>query len=518
MNIHENAENGVQIGIDQTCFQAHSDTFASTLFLITSDHVSLMLWTRKQTQFVQGDAQDRWDHGNLNRLKSACGYRSRRVDAPEHRGLTDKSWSSRICGCRNCLRVPPHTTGRPQSQRGPPSPSRKNTGLWNLIETRSWRTKCLSQQLQLQVKQEAVLDVWGEAWVGGGGLGGEWRLGWGWHIWTTFPISHYHQVLCPQGTSHDNNWYEMFLSEHISGSEAALVLPRDESALGACEQVFHEFFRITLRRNNMRGWSRQAYLARDSLPPSRLERKCHKNQSADTLERVDSSHRDARVCTKNLSTKKFLQKKNLGTVSHKCLPTLFRWFETVSAWNNAPRQTASPCIKTRRPSSFSASSSIFTQKGHPGGKMPLSETKWLAFLMAEPFCHWAGAVCHGKQHKCRGGGNFPLSEIPYKREMTARIHRAESARSSYTHTDTQKHLCQNLSQIKPEWPSAIKLINAHTSEMNALDGKKCVHQLTWSHCWPFWFACFGYFIHKLLVACAGCFLAPNNQQTLHCQT
>ena len=39
--------------------------------------------------------------------------------------------------------------------------------------------------------------------------------------------------------------------------------------------------------------------------------------------------------------------------------------------------------------------------------MPLLETKWLAILIAEPFCHWAGAVCYRKQHKFGGGGQFP---------------------------------------------------------------------------------------------------------------
>ncbi len=51
--------------------------------------------------------------------------------------------------------------------------------------------------------------------------------------------------------------------------------------------------------------------------------------------------------------------------------------------------------------------------------MPPLETKWLTILMAEPFYHCMGAVCHGKQQKCVcvwGGGILSLDgcSLPWK--------------------------------------------------------------------------------------------------------
>ena len=79
----------------------------------------------------------------------------------------------------------------------------------------------------------------------------------------------------------------------------------------------------------------------------------------------------------------------------------------LSAWNNARRQTASPCRKTWRPSSCPASSSILTWHSHPGGKMPPLETKWLAI-----FEGWAILSCNGgsftQKSRVVCGGILPL--------------------------------------------------------------------------------------------------------------
>ncbi len=49
--------------------------------------------------------------------------------------------------------------------------------------------------------------------------------------------------------------------------------------------------------------------------------------------------------------------------------------------------------------------------------MPLLETKWLAIFMSKPFCHWAGAVSHGQQHKFGVGGYLSLyrGSLPWKK-------------------------------------------------------------------------------------------------------
>ena len=96
---------------------------------------------------------------------------------------------------------------------------------------------------------------------------------------------------------------------------------------------------------------------------------------------------------------------------------------TLSACNNASRQTTSPSIKAWQPSSFSASSSILTRLGHPWGKIPLLETKWLTILKAEPFCHWTGQIAMENSTN-RGGGILPLDggSLPWITDSTSGGH------------------------------------------------------------------------------------------------